>query len=139
MSHLTVDSNMKCTLEYRKFIQILNSVTNTMQETGKRLIIRPIPEYLFQCVGLDIMTLGRKKYLVCMEYFSRYTLFDQLLGTKSVCTVKLMKKHFMRYSIPEEVVTDGGPEFDNQMMKRLACRYGFRWNSPDRSSTNGIT
>lgn len=90
-----------------------------MQETGKRLIIRPIPEYLFQCVGLDIMTLGRKKYLVCMEYFSRYTLFDQLLGTKSVCTVKLMKKHFMRYDIPEEVVIDGGPEFDNQMMKRL--------------------
>lgn len=72
MSHLAVDSNIKCTLEYRKLIQIVNSVTNTMQETGKRLIIRPIPEYLFQCVGLDIMTLGRKKYSLYGIFFHIY-------------------------------------------------------------------
>ena len=30
-------------------------------------------------------------------------------------TVKLIWKYFMRYGIPEEVVIDGGPEFDNQM------------------------
>ena len=35
----------------------------------------------------------------------------------------------MRYGIPEEVVSDRGPEFDNKMMRELAHKYGFRWNS----------
>lgn len=54
-----------------------------------------------------------------MDYFSNYILFDQLQGTTPICTVKLMKEHFVRYGIPEEVVSDECPKFDNQVMKRL--------------------
>ena len=46
----------------------------------------------------------------------------------------------MRYGIPEEVVSDGGPEFDNQIMRKLAHKYGFRWNpsSPEMPNFNGM-
>ena len=46
----------------------------------------------------------------------------------------------MRYGIPEEVVSDGGPEFDNKMMRELAHKYGFRWNpcSPEMPNSNGM-
>ncbi len=46
----------------------------------------------------------------------------------------------MRYGIPEEVVSDGGPEFDNKMMRELAHKYGLRWNpcSPEMPNSNGM-
>ena len=47
----------------------------------------------------------------------------------------------MRYSIPEEVVIDGGPEFDNRMMRELTHKYGFKWNpsSPEIPNSNEMT
>lgn len=82
------------------------------------------------------MILDGRKYLVCMDYFSNYTLVDRLQGTSSGCTIKLIKKHF----ILQEVVSDGGPEFDNKMMRELAHKYGFRWNpcSPEMPNSNGM-
>ena len=58
----------------------------------------------------------------------------------SGCTVKLIRKHFMRYGIPEEVVIDGGPEFDNQMIRELAHKYRFKWNPslPEMANSNGM-
>ena len=46
----------------------------------------------------------------------------------------------MRYGIPEEVVSDGGSEFDNQMIRELALKYGFQWkpSSSEMPNSNGI-
>ena len=110
------------------------------RNSKETLITRPVPEYPFQRIGLDTMTLDGRKYLVCVDYFSNYTLVDRLQGTSSCCTIKLIKKHFMRYGIPEEVVSDGGPEFDNKMMRELTHKYGFRWNpcSPEMPNSYGM-
>ena len=45
----------------------------------------------------------------------------------------------MRYGILE-VVSNGGPEFDNQMMREPAYKYGFKWNpsAPDMPNSNGM-
>ena len=45
----------------------------------------------------------------------------------------------MRYGILQEVVSDGSPEFDNQMMRELAYKYGFKWNpsSSEMPNPNG--
>ena len=98
--------------------------TKNSKET---LITRPVPEYIFQRIGLDTMTLDGRKYLVGMDYFSNYSMVDRLQGISSDCTLKSTRKRFMRHSIPEEVVSDGGPEFDDQMMRELAHKYGFKW------------
>ena len=65
---------------------------------------------------------------------------DRLQGISSGCTVKLIRKHFMRYGILEEVVNDGGPGFDNQIMRELAHRYGFKWNpsAVDMPNSDGM-
>ena len=65
---------------------------------------------------------------------------DRLQGILSGCTVKLIRKQFMRYGIPEEVVNNGGLEFDNQMIRELAHKYIFKWNpsSPEMPNSNEI-
>ena len=72
------------------------------------------------------MTVDGRKYQICVDYFSNYTKVDRLQGISSGCSVKLIRRHFMRYGIPEEVVSDEGPEFDNQMMRAQAHKYGFK-------------
>ena len=111
-----------------------------VKNSRETLITRPVPDYQFQRIGLDTMTLDGRKYLVCVDFFSNYTMVDQFQGISSNCTVKLRRKHFMRYGILEEVVSDGGPEFDNQMMRELAHKYGFKWNrsSPEMPNSNGM-
>ena len=44
----------------------------------------------------------------------------------------------MRYGIQE--VSDGDPEFDNQIVRELAHKYGFKWNpsSPEIPNSNGM-
>ena len=118
MTHLVIDSNKRCALDtifrpgmrcklrecYRNCKQYSRYSAKNSKET---LITRQVPEYLFLCIGLVTMTLDRRKYLVCMDYFSNYTRVDQIQGILSGCTVKLIRKHFMRYGIPE-VESDGG-------------------------------
>ena len=62
---------------------------------------------------------------------------DRLQGISSSCTVKLRRKHFMRYGIPE-VISNRGLEFDNQMMREQAHKYGFKRNpsSPEMLNSN---
>ena len=65
---------------------------------------------------------------------------DRLRGISLGCTVKLIRKRFMKYCIPEVVISDGGPEFDNQIMRELAHKYRFKWNpnSPEMPNFNGM-
>ena len=96
-----------------------------------------MPEYPFQPICFDTMTPDRRKYQVYVDYFSNYTMVARLQEISSGCTVKLTKKHFMWYDI-SEVVSDGGPEFDNQMMRELSHK--FKWNpsSPEIPNSNGM-
>ena len=79
---------------------------NFVKNSKEILITRPVPEYPFQCNDLDTITLDGRKYLVCVDYFSNYTMVDWLQGISSGHTIKLIRKHFMRYDIPEEVIWD---------------------------------
>ena len=85
------------------------------------------------------MTLEGWKYLVCVDYFSNCSMVDRLQWISSGCTVKLIRKHFMRYDIPE-VVSNGDLKFDNKMMRELTYKYIFKWNpsSPDMPNSNGM-
>ena len=149
-SHLAVESNTRRALDtifwpgmrhelQEYYINCEQCSRYSARNSKETLITRLVLEYPFQRIGLDTMTLDGREYLVCVNYFSNYTLVDRLHGTSSCCTIKLIKKHFMRYGIPE-VVSDGGPEFDNKMMRELAHKYGLRWNpsSPEMPNSNGI-
>ena len=144
-SHLAVDSNIRCALDtifwpgmshelqecYMNCKQCSRYSAKNSKET---LITRLVPEYPFQYIGLNTMTLDGKKYLVCVDYFSNYIMVNWLQGISLGRTVNLIRKHFMRYGIPEEVVSDGGPKFDDQMMRELAHK--FKWNPSSSEMPN---
>ena len=117
-SHLAVGNNMRRAVDTIFWLGMSRELQEcymnckqcsrySAKNSKDKLITRPMPEYLFQCIGLNTMTLDGRKYLVCMDYFSNYSMVDRLQWISSGCTVQLIRKHFMRNGIPEEVVSDG--------------------------------
>ena len=52
----------------------------------------------------------------------------QLPRTTSQILIETFKSVFAHYGIPEELVTDNGPQYTSKEMKAFAAAYGFRSN-----------
>ena len=113
---------------------------NARKNQKEPFVQRAIPEYPFQKIGLDLATYCGKKYLICVDYFSNYTLVDCLRNEGSPETIGHLKKHFMRFGLPMEVISDGGPQFNSEAFRLFAKEYGFLWSpcSPRSPESNGM-
>ena len=60
--------------------------------------------------------------------------------TTSASVVNALKAIFARHGIPATFVSDNGPQFDSQEMKRFAECYGFNHvtSSPHYPQSNGL-
>ena len=83
--------------------------------------------YPWQRVSSDLFKLKGNKYLLGVDSFSRYPEVIQLTSTTtSTKVISVLKSVFARHGIPEEFVSDNGPQYSSQEMKEFALRYGFR-------------
>ena len=72
--------------------------------------------------------------------YSDYIELDSLNGNNSANTViRAMKRQFARHGIPDEQLTDNGPQFESHKYSRFAQEYGFTIvkSSPYYSRGNG--
>ena len=74
-----------------------------------------------------------------MDYFSDFFELDHLRGTSSVYVIKKLKGHFARRGIPEQLVTDNGPQFVSRDFLKFSKEwdFGHRTSSPYHSRSNG--
>lgn len=100
--------------------------------------IKPIPWYK---VGCDIFELNKCKYLLVVDYYSKYVELEKLsYNTTSCNVVNVLKSLFARHGIPYTVVTDGGPQFTSSTFKSFAEMWNFNHvtSSPLYSQSNGM-
>ena len=69
--------------------------------------------------GRDLFVLKGCTYLLVLVYFSRYPEVIQL-ATTTTNVIGALKSVFARHGIPEEVVSDNGPQFVSKKMKEFA-------------------
>ena len=75
-----------------------------------------------------------------MDYYSNFWVIDKLpTDAKATTVIAKLKDHFARYSIPDQVVTDNGPQFKSQEFANFAAAYEFEHTptSPYNSKGNG--
>ena len=98
-----------------------------------------LPAYPWQRVSTDLFVLKGCTYLLVVDYFSRYPEVIQLATTTSKKVIGALKSVFARHGIPEEVVSDNGPQFALDEMKEFAQHYGFHYctSSPYYPQGNG--
>lgn len=65
-------------------------------------------------MGVDILTLNGRDYLLTVDYFSRFCEIDLLEGMKSQTVIRKLNVQFARFGIPDVVMTDDGPQFSSK-------------------------
>ena len=83
-----------------------------------------IPDRMWQRVGIDLFEFDRDNFMVISDYYSKYFEITKLLSTKSSTVISHLGPHFGRYGIPDEIVSDNGPQFSE--FKRYTTDHNIR-------------
>ena len=125
--------------------QLEDLVTNCAEccknrsQNAEPLIPTSFPKLPWQKVGSDLFMWKNSHYLLIIDYFSRYIEIAKLNSESSACVIKHMKSIFARHGIPQEVVSDNGPQYSSREFSMFAKEYGFVHctSSPRYPQSNG--
>lgn len=125
--------------QIQKFVQSCQHCAAESSSRKEPLMPTPLPEYPWQKIATDLFTLKGKTYIVVIDYFSRYLEVATLSTTTSTIIISILKSLFARYGIPEEVVSDNGPQYASQEFADFAKQYNFHHttSSPHFPQSNG--
>ena len=112
---------------------------DTTSQPNESLMSHEVPSRPWERVGTDIFTLDGKEFLVTIDYYSNFWEVDRSPDTKVSTAILKLKSHFARYGIPDQVVSDNGPQFTSKEFATFSKTWGFEHltNSPGNSKANG--
>ena len=100
------------------------------------LISTPLPDNPWSRVGADLLDFNGNSYLAAI-----YLQIAYMSETSSAATIAKLKSMFARWGIPDELMSDNGPQFFSGSFKAFAENYGFRHitSSPHYPQSNGMS
>ncbi len=117
------------------------AICNTFRRSNTKepLICHEIPDRAWAKVGVDLFHFDRGEYLLCVDYFSKFPEIAKLTQTTSRHVVSALKSIFARHGIPDEVVSDNGPQFSSAEFRVFAENWEFvhTTSSPGFPQSNG--
>lgn len=124
--------------EYISACEICRELDTTSQ-AKETLMSHEVPSRPWEKIATDIFTLDGKDYLVTIDYFSNFWEVDRLPNTKAITTILKLKSHFARYGIPDQVMSDNGPQFSSKEFADFARSWDFEHltSSPGHRKSNG--
>ena len=104
------------------------------------IISYEIPDLPWNKVGSDIFEFNSKKYLIVIDYYSKFLEIEELSSLMSSKVIQALKKNFSRHGIPLKFVSDGGTQFTSKEFKDFAKFYDFTHiiSSPTNAQSNGL-
>lgn len=132
--------NMKNDIE--KFVNNCHTCLTYRRSNSKEPIIHHEYKYLpWNKVGIDLFDVDNKKYLIVVDYYSKYVELALLnSGSNALTVITHLKSIFARHGIPEFIVSDNGPPFSSNEFKSFINEWNINHNtsSPYLSRSNGM-
>ena len=84
----------------------------------------PVPyAYPFQCVCCDFFSHKGSTYLIYVDQYSNWPAMERSQDG-AMGLVNGLRHAFITYGIPEELASDGGPEFQSNTLQGFLCTWG---------------
>ena len=83
----------------------------------------PLPDRPWQRIGADLCEVNGDKYLIVIDYYSQYLEILEMKSTTGDQIIGRLKSLFARYGIPEELISDNGPQLYCTAMHQFAHEY----------------
>ena len=90
-------------------------------------------------MATDLFHWENASYLLIVDYYSRYIETAKLSNDSSAEVIRHTKSIFARHGIPQEVISDKGPQYSSLEYKKFADQYAFTHttSSPRFPQSNG--
>ncbi|UYV69423.1 hypothetical protein LAZ67_6003537 [Cordylochernes scorpioides] len=128
-----------------KEIEELINNCSICQQTSRANLKEPLlphqaPEYPWQKVGIDIFQIESSKYLLIVDYFSKYPEIYQLQDMTTDTIIRRLKRTFSNFGIPETLVSDNGPPFFSKEFQNFTRTWNIVHvtSSPYHAQSNGM-
>ena len=108
-------------------------------EQREPLLPSSVPDRPWSQLGMDLLELFRKTYLLIVDYYSRWIELKLLHQLTSAAVIHQIKSVLATHGIPDVIVSDNGPQFASSEFARFANDYGFTHvtSSPKYPQANG--
>ncbi|XP_060083284.1 uncharacterized protein K02A2.6-like [Ylistrum balloti] len=112
---------------------------HTNSNAKEPLIPHDIPNRPWAKVAMDLFELKGQHYLLSVDYFSKWPEISKLQGLTRSSVINHVKSQFSNYGIPDQVISDNGPQFASREFTKFSKDYGFQLTttSPHYPSSNG--
>ena len=85
----------------------------------------PQVDYPFQCICADLFTYKGSHYLLVVDRYSNWPIVERSSDGASGL-IACLRRTFVTFGIPDELASDGGPEFTAQSTQRFLKDWGVR-------------
>jgi len=126
---------------YRNTCTSRTCIQHQCSQQAEPLIITPTPKWPFQQVCMDYFFIDQHAYLVIVDRFSSWIcIYHCKPGTTtSAHLINTCRELFIAYGVPEEVSSDGGPQFKSRAFSEFLQQWDIhhRLSSAGYAQSNG--
>ena len=97
--------------------------------TKEPMRFHSLPKRPWSKVALDVFTVCDRNYLVIVDYYSDFWEVDELPSISLFSNISICKRHFARYGIPDEVISDNAEQFTGEELAAFAKSWEFSQNT----------
>ena len=98
---------------------------NKKRQQRETLKPHPTPSRPWQRVGVDIFTFHQRNDLVTVDFYSGWFELDLLNDTTASTVMSKLKSQMARHGIPDELMSDNGPQFCCKQFKLFQQKLGI--------------
>ena len=90
-------------------------------------------------VGIDLCDFHGRTLLVLVDYHSNFIEVERITSLTTSGVSKVLMTMFSRYGVPDQVMSDNGPQFSSSEFRSFATKWGFEHitASPRYPQSNG--
>ena len=125
---------------FKQYQSCKTCIKYSKSQRSEQLQSHPTPELPWHTVATDLFKTKNSKYLLLVDYYSRFPVLCKLGSTTSKVLVQEMKAVFAELGVPNVIVSDGGPQYTSTEFKDFMKQWQIehRVSSLRNPQSNGM-